>query len=163
VAPARVFMGDSGSHFLGVALGVLTILGVAKEVAALSILIPLVALGLPIGDTAFAIYRRRRAGVGIAEPDAGHLHHRLLASGLTVRETALAFYLATAILGCFGLAIFGHRRILIVAVVLLAVALAGLIWHNRRRLPPEDAVGEFVVVPGRAAVPTRARHSREAD
>ncbi len=51
-------MGDSGSHFLGVALAVITILGVAKVVVGLSILVPLIALGLPIGDTAFAIVRR---------------------------------------------------------------------------------------------------------
>jgi UDP-GlcNAc:undecaprenyl-phosphate GlcNAc-1-phosphate transferase len=53
--PARVFMGDGGSHFLGVALAVITILGVAKVAVALSLFVPLIALGLPIGDTAFAI------------------------------------------------------------------------------------------------------------
>lgn len=164
VAPARVFMGDSGSHFLGTAVAVITILGVAKEVAVLSLAIPLVALGLPIGDTAFAIYRRRRAGVGIAEPDAGHLHHRLLALGLSVRETALAFYLATAILGCIALALFGHRKVLLAAVVLLSVALLALLWRNRRRDPPIEPPGhEYVLIPGRAAVPTRARHGGETD
>jgi UDP-GlcNAc:undecaprenyl-phosphate GlcNAc-1-phosphate transferase len=163
VAPARVFMGDSGSHFLGVAVGTITILGVAKVTVALSLLVPLLTLGLPIGDTAFAIYRRRKAGMSIAEPDAGHLHHRLLALGLTTRETALAFYLATAILGCIGLALFGHKRILAVAVVLLAVALVALIWRNHRRPLPEPEHDDYVIVPGRAAVPTRARHGGEAD
>lgn len=163
IAPARVFMGDSGSHFLGVALGIITVAGVAKEVAALSILVPLVALGLPIGDTAFAIYRRSRAGVGITSPDAGHLHHRLLALGLSPRETALAFYLATGILGSIGLAIFGHRKILVVAAVLLVVALLALLWRNRRRLGDRRGVGDYVVLSGRAAVPTRARHGGEVD
>ena len=165
VAPARVFMGDSGSHFLGTALAMITILGVAKEVAVLSIAVPLVALGLPIGDTAFAIYRRRRAGVGIAEPDAGHLHHRLLALGLSVRETAMAFYLATAILGCIALALFGHRKVLFVAVALLSVALIAMVWRNRRRgMGVEEPTGhDYLLLPGRAAVPTRARHGGEAD
>ena len=163
VAPARVFMGDSGSHFLGTALAIITILGVAKEVAVLSIAVPLVALGLPIGDTAFAIYRRRRAGVGIAEPDAGHLHHRLLALGLSVRETAMAFYLATAILGCIALALFGHRKVLFVAIGLLSLALVALLVRNRRRPAAEVAGHEYLLLPGRAAVPTRARHGGEAD
>ncbi len=60
--PARVFMGESGSHFLGIALGTITILGVAKVVVGLSILVPLIALGLPIGDTLFAIVRRALSG-----------------------------------------------------------------------------------------------------
>ena len=163
-APARTFMGDSGSHFLGVALGMITILGVAKLAVAMSLFVPLLALGLPIGDTAFAIVRRRKAGRRIAYADTGHLHHRLLDLGFTARETALTFYLATAILGCMGLALFGHRRILLVAVGLLAVALIGLIWRNIRREPvvePEDA--GYVTLPGRPAQPSRVRHGGELD
>ncbi|HEV7678767.1 MAG TPA: MraY family glycosyltransferase [Candidatus Dormibacteraeota bacterium] len=166
-SPARTFMGDSGSHFLGVALGMLTVLGVAKLAVALSLLVPLVALGLPIGDTAFAIVRRRRAGRGIAYADTGHLHHRLLDLGFSARETALSFYLATAILGCIGLALFGHRRILLVAVGLLALALAGMVWRNLRRPPgsggvPAEEPG-YVTLPGRPATPTRVRHGGEVD
>jgi UDP-GlcNAc:undecaprenyl-phosphate GlcNAc-1-phosphate transferase len=162
-APARTFMGDSGSHFLGVALGMLTILGVAKVAVALSLLVPLVALGLPIGDTAFAIVRRRRAGRGIAYADTGHLHHRLLDMGFSPRETALTFYLATAILGCIGLALFGHRRILLVAVALLVLALVGLVWRNlrgERQMAPDEG---YVSLPGRPAHPTRVRHGGEVD
>jgi UDP-GlcNAc:undecaprenyl-phosphate GlcNAc-1-phosphate transferase len=160
IAPARVFMGDSGSHFLGVAVGTITVLGTAKVAVALTILVPLVTLGLPIGDTAFAIVRRRRAGTGIAAPDAGHLHHRLLALGLSQRETALAFYLATTILGCIALGIFGHRRVLAIAAVLLVVALAMLLWRSRRRTP----VGDPPPLLARgAAMPSRARRGGEAD
>jgi UDP-GlcNAc:undecaprenyl-phosphate GlcNAc-1-phosphate transferase len=163
IAPARVFMGDSGSHFLGVAVGTITILGVAKVAVALTILVPLVTLGLPIGDTAFAIVRRRRAGTGIAAPDAGHLHHRLLALGLSPRETALTFYLATTILGCIALGIFGHRKVLAAAAVLLVVALVALLWRSRRRAAEEDGAAGWMLVPGRAAVPSRARRGGEAD
>lgn len=133
-APARIFMGDSGSHVLGMLVGVITILGVAKVTVALALFVPVLALALPIGDTAFAIWRRKRAGVGFAHPDARHLHHRLLGLGLTTRETAVTFYLVTAILGCLGLAIFGHHRILAVALGLFVVALillAWRIWHRR--------------------------------
>ena len=132
-APARIFMGDSGSHLLGMLVGIITILGVAKVTVALALFVPVLALALPIGDTAFAIFRRRRQGVGFAHADARHLHHRLLALGLTARETAVTFYLTTAILGCLGLAVFGHRRILAVALVLLLLALGLLGWRIWRR------------------------------
>ena len=165
VAPARVFMGDSGSHFLGVAVGTITVLGTAKVAVALTILVPLLSLGLPIGDTAFAIVRRRRAGTGIAAPDAGHLHHRLLALGLSPRETALAFYLATTILGCIALGIFGHRKVLALAAVLLVVVLLALVRRSRRRA--EDLEGRppshWLLVSDREAVPSRARRGGEAD
>jgi UDP-GlcNAc:undecaprenyl-phosphate GlcNAc-1-phosphate transferase len=165
--PARVFMGDSGSHFLGVALAVITILGVAKIVVGLSLFVPIIALALPIGDTAFAIVRRRRAGRSVAEPDAGHLHHRLLARGLTPVETALTFYLATAILGCVALSIYGHRKILDAALGLLVIALVVLVWRSRRRgqrleMLPVDEEG-FVMVEGRRHVPSHTGHVGETD
>lgn len=165
IPPARVFMGDSGSHFLGVALAVITILGVAKVAVALSLFVPLIALGLPIGDTAFAVVRRTRAGRSPTEPDSEHLHHRLLARGMTPLETALTFYVMTGILGCVALAIFGHRRILAVAGVLLGLALVALWRRNHRRLLTAPEVDEegFLVVPGRRAAPSRIRHGGETD
>ena len=132
--PARTFMGDTGSHFLGAVLAAITIVGAAKVAVGLSILVPLIALALPISDTAWTIVRRGRAGVSPTTPDAGHLHHRLQARGMTALETALTFYFTTGVLGCLGLAIFGHRKILDVAIVLCALGLAGTFWHNRRRI-----------------------------
>jgi UDP-GlcNAc:undecaprenyl-phosphate GlcNAc-1-phosphate transferase len=164
--PARVFMGDSGSHFLGVALGVITILGVAKVVVGLSILVPLIALGLPIGDTAFAIVRRTLAGRNPAAPDAGHLHHRLRAVGMNPLETAVTFYLVTGILGCLALTIYGHRRIIDLALGLMIVALAVLIWRNRRKVPrlPFAAIEESEVqVDGHRALPSHIHHRGEVD
>ncbi|MGI8848042.1 MAG: undecaprenyl/decaprenyl-phosphate alpha-N-acetylglucosaminyl 1-phosphate transferase [Candidatus Dormibacteria bacterium] len=154
--PARVFMGDSGANFLGVALAVITIVGVAKVAVGLSILVPIVALGVPISDTAFAIVRRRRAGVSPATPDAGHLHHRLKARGMSAMETALTFYLATGVLGALGLAIFGHRKILDVAIVLLALGVFGLLYRNHRR--------QKRVEPGAVAGrPAAADHEQEQE
>jgi UDP-GlcNAc:undecaprenyl-phosphate/decaprenyl-phosphate GlcNAc-1-phosphate transferase len=163
--PARVFMGDSGSHFLGIALGVITILGVAKVVVALSLLVPLIALGLPIGDTAFAIVRRTAAGRNPAAPDAGHLHHRLRAVGMTPLETAVTFYLVTGILGCLALTIYGHRRIIDIALGLLVVSLVGLIWRNRRRAPrlPFATDESDVLVEGRRSLPSHIHHGGEVD
>jgi UDP-GlcNAc:undecaprenyl-phosphate GlcNAc-1-phosphate transferase len=124
--PARIFMGDSGAHFLGAALGVIAILGVAKVAVAFALVVPVLALGLPIGDTAWAILRRRREGTSVARPDLKHLHHRLQAFGLDARQTCYVFYAASALLGAIGLTLFGHGRILAV-VLATAVALASTV------------------------------------
>jgi len=119
--PARIFMGDSGAHFLGAALAVIAILGVAKVAVAFALVVPVLALALPIGDTAWAIFRRRREGTSVARPDLRHLHHRLQAFGLDPRQTCYVFYAASALLGALGLTLFGHGRILAVVLVTSAV------------------------------------------
>jgi len=137
--PARIFMGDSGAHFLGVALGMISILGVAKVAVAFALAAPVLALALPIADTGWAILRRRRQGSSVARPDLMHLHHRLQSLGLNPRQTCYVFYAASALLGSLGLALFGHGRIL--AVVLVATAVltstvaADLLLQTRWRVP----------------------------
>jgi UDP-GlcNAc:undecaprenyl-phosphate GlcNAc-1-phosphate transferase len=128
--PARIFMGDSGSHFLGAALAVISILGVAKVAVAFALAVPILALALPIADTAWAIVRRRRVRMSVASPDLQHLHHRLQAFGLNPRQTCYVFYAATALLGAIGLMFFGHRRI-IGAVVVAALVLASTVAADR--------------------------------
>ena len=119
--PARIFMGDSGSHFLGVALGMISILGVAKVAVAFALAAPVLALALPIADTGWAIVRRRLQGTSMARPDRMHLHHRLQSLGLSPRQTCYVFYAASALLGSLGLTLFGHGRILAVALAVVAV------------------------------------------
>ncbi len=137
--PARIFMGDSGAHFLGIALGMISILGVAKVAVAFALAAPVLALALPIADTAWAIMRRRLERTSIARPDRQHLHHRLQSFGLDPRQTCYVFYAATALLGALGLTLFGHGRVL--AVVLVATAaltstvVADLLQHAGLRVP----------------------------
>jgi UDP-GlcNAc:undecaprenyl-phosphate GlcNAc-1-phosphate transferase len=150
--PARIFMGDSGSHFLGAALAVISILGVAKVAVAFALVIPILALALPIADTAWAIVRRRRGHESVARPDLQHLHHRLQAFGLTPRQTCYVFYTATALFGTVGLMIFGHRRIL--AVVLVAVlVLASTVAADRLQKAgfriPAPILRRLLAEPGR--------------
>jgi UDP-GlcNAc:undecaprenyl-phosphate GlcNAc-1-phosphate transferase len=137
--PARVFMGDSGAHFLGVALGMISILGVAKVAVAFALAAPALALAVPIADTGWAILRRRRTGQSVATPDRMHLHHRLQAFGLDPRQTCYVFYAASALLGALGLTLFGHGRILAVALVIAAVlastVVADLLLHTGLRVP----------------------------
>ncbi|GAA0121282.1 MAG: undecaprenyl/decaprenyl-phosphate alpha-N-acetylglucosaminyl 1-phosphate transferase [Clostridium argentinense] len=101
--PARIFMGDTGSQLLGFLLAAISIDGAIKSATALVIAVPLLALGLPIYDTLFAMIRRKVNGKPIMQADKGHLHHRLLGLGLTQRQVVLIMYLISAILG--GIAI----------------------------------------------------------
>src|SRR2546430_2631976 len=137
--PARIFMGDSGAHFLGMALGMISILGVAKVAVAFALAAPVLALALPIIDTGWAILRRRRQGTSVARPDLMHLHHRLQAFGLDPRQTCYVFYAASALLGGLGLTLFGHGRILAVVLVATAVLTStvaiDLLQHAGWRVP----------------------------
>lgn len=137
--PARIFMGDSGSNFLGFAIALISILGVAKIAAVFALLLPLLALAVPIADTAWAIVRRRRRRISIAHPDTRHIHHQLLDFGLTQRQTCLLFYCCSTILGALGLMIFGHRRALAAVVLLMLVPLStvlgDLLIRSARRIP----------------------------
>jgi UDP-GlcNAc:undecaprenyl-phosphate GlcNAc-1-phosphate transferase len=128
--PARVFMGDSGSNFLGFTLAALSVLSVAKGTVVLALIVPVAALAIPIVDTAWAIVRRRLRGRSIAAPDTEHLHHRLLDFGLSPRETTLVFYFGTAIFAAVGLAIYGHKKVLLGAILLM---LLGIVIILRRR------------------------------
>ncbi|MEA2682775.1 MAG: UDP-GlcNAc:undecaprenyl-phosphate/decaprenyl-phosphate GlcNAc-phosphate transferase [Chloroflexota bacterium] len=132
--PARIFMGDGGAHFLGIALGTLSIYGIAKGAVIFALVVPLAALAVPILDTAWAIVRRRRNRISVAHPDTMHIHHQLLDFGLSQRETCLVFYFATGITACLGLMLFGHRKMLAVGVVLLVVALSTLVGERLSEL-----------------------------
>ena len=131
--PARVFMGDSGSNFLGFTLAALSVLSVAKGAIVVALVVPLAALAIPIVDTAWAIVRRRLRGTSIATPDTEHLHHRLLDFGLSPRETALVFYFGTAIFAAVGLAIYGHKKVLLGAILLMMLGIVIIMLRRFRR------------------------------
>ena len=132
--PARVFMGDSGSNFLGFTLAALSVLSVAKGAVVFALIVPLLALAIPIIDTGWAIVRRRMRGRSIATPDTGHLHHRLLDFGLSPRETALVFYFGTAIFAALGLAIYGHKKVLLGAILLMLLGIAIIMIRRFQRI-----------------------------
>ena len=122
--PARIFMGDSGSMFLGFMLAGISVIGAVKCAATIALIVPILALGLPILDTTFAIVRRYRGGVPIFKPDKGHLHHRLLDLGFSQRQAVLLMYVISALLGLSAVAlteVSSQFAILIVCVVVLAV------------------------------------------
>jgi UDP-GlcNAc:undecaprenyl-phosphate GlcNAc-1-phosphate transferase len=130
--PARIFMGDSGAYWLGLALALLSVAGVAKVAIAAAVAVPLLAMAIPIVDTALSILRRRLKGQKAFHADANHIHHLLLQAGLTPRQTCILFYCASGILGAAGLTVFGHRKILVVVIVLMVVVLSTVLGDRLR-------------------------------
>src|SRR5574344_84782 len=123
--PATIFMGDTGSMFIGYMLAAISVYGAVKTAATVALIVPAIALGLPIMDTAFAIMRRYSNGRPIFQPDKGHLHHRLLAMGMNQKQAVLLMYGITAILGIAAVlwAEFdGFYAALIIAAIITAVA-----------------------------------------
>jgi UDP-GlcNAc:undecaprenyl-phosphate GlcNAc-1-phosphate transferase len=96
--PARIFMGDGGALFLGFMLGAASVIGTLKLTAVMAFVIPVLVIGLPVLDVAFAMLRRARNGRGLFSPDKGHFHHRLLSLGWTQREVVFLAYIITLLL-----------------------------------------------------------------
>src|SRR5262249_52489320 len=88
--PARIFMGDSGSYFLGYVIATSSLLGSMQPTSTtVALLVPMLALGVPIFDTLFAIVRRFLERRPLFSPDRGHIHHRLVDMGITHRRAVL--------------------------------------------------------------------------
>lgn len=97
--PARIFLGDTGSMFLGFSVALLGVMGMAKGATFISLIIPVVILGIPLFDTVFAVVRRFYGKRPIFQPDREHLHHRLMDMGLSHRQTVLCIYAVNVVLG----------------------------------------------------------------
>lgn len=98
-SPATIFMGDCGSYFLGYMLATMSILGSLKTQAAVTILIPMIAMGIPLMDVIWSAIRRFLLGKRVFLADDGHFHHRLLKLGLTQRRSVLILYAGTIGMG----------------------------------------------------------------
>jgi len=127
--PASIFMGDGGSYFLGYFIAALSILGLIKGQVATAILIPLIALGVPMIDTLFAPVRRFILGREMFQPDKSHLHHRLLKMGLSHRRTVLVIYGATILLGMISIVLI-HSQDEVAALILITLGF-GVIFFGR--------------------------------
>jgi len=123
--PAKIFMGDGGSLFLGFMLAALSVISPMKSATMLATVVPVLVLGLPIFDTAFAILRRLINKRPIMEADKGHLHHRIMAAGLGQRRTVLTLY---GISGVMGVAAILISRDLFIESALLVIIAATFIY-----------------------------------
>jgi UDP-GlcNAc:undecaprenyl-phosphate GlcNAc-1-phosphate transferase len=127
-APAKTFMGDTGSNFLGFSLAVISILGSAKTYTAAVIVLPLIVLGLPIFDTIWAIIRRLIKGKSLKavfKADKGHLHHKLVAKGFSQKQAVLILYGISAIFGIFAVILCDSgiwKALSFLLIVIVAVA-----------------------------------------
>ena len=93
--PAKIFLGDSGSMFLGFSIASLAIYGLLKGVTMIAFIIPVIILGVPIFDTAFAIVRRYLQKTPIFQADKKHIHHKLLSYGFSHRQVVMIIYLVS--------------------------------------------------------------------
>ncbi len=134
-SPAMIFMGDSGSMILGYVFAVAGLWSASKRASAFALGLPLVAMGLPLADTAVAFVRRALSGRSPFQADRGHIHHRLLDLGLSHRQAVLIIYgvcvalTATAILLRIteDLAVGGS-----ILALALTVTVSTRIWMRRR-------------------------------
>ena len=136
----KIFMGDSGSGFLGYSLGVLSIMGVTKVAAVFSMLVPIIILAIPIFDTGYAIIRRLISGKSPFEADRKHLHHRIMDKGYSNKQTAVVIYIVTLVLSLVAIMSMSVEAkyipyLVVGALIVFAVFLwkVGIIKSIRRR------------------------------
>ncbi len=123
--PAKTFVGDVGSNFIGYTLAVVSILGVAKTATAFIVVLPIIVLGLPIFDTISAIVRRLINGKSlkaIIQADKGHLHHKLINKGFSQKEAVLILYGISVACGMFAVILFESNIWKAISFALMVIA-----------------------------------------
>lgn len=128
--PASIFMGDSGSMLLGLAVGIISVVGVARMESFVVMLVPLAIAGVPVLDTISAIVRRLRGHQPIGQADMNHLHHRLMRTGLGQKRSVVVLWACSAVMAIAGCAISSYSGLVrvILFVVLFAIVF-GVIWY----------------------------------
>lgn len=131
--PAKTFIGDAGSNFLGFSLAVISILGVAKTYTLIVIVAPLIVLAIPVFDTLSSIVRRLKTGKSIKaifKPDADHLHHRMLSKGFSQKQVVLILYGISATFGMFAIILLESGIWKAISFALIVIAIIGLGYRN---------------------------------
>ena len=139
--PARIFMGDGGSYFLGFTLAAISIVGPAKGLTTVSLLLPLLILSLPLADMSAVIMGRLREGRSPFHPDRRHLHHRLLRAGFSHRRTVLLIYVFTQWLAALALVV-ANAEMRFLWLALASAILVATVVISRRQLQTELALRE---------------------
>lgn len=149
-APAKTFIGDTGSNFLGYMLAIISILGVAKTYTLAVIVLPVIVLGLPIIDVIFAIIRRLIKGKSIKaifQADKGHLHHKLVARGFSQKQAVLILYGISAACGMFAIILFesGIWKALSFLLMFIAALAIGYKNFSKEKKGSSDSKHECIV------------------
>ena len=132
-APAKTFIGDTGSNFLGYTISIIAILGVAKTYTLAVIILPLIVLGLPIFDTLWAIIRRLIKGKSIKaifKADKGHLHHRIVSRKKKKKQAVLILYGISATFGIFAVILLDSGIWKALSFLLMVIVAIGLGYKN---------------------------------
>lgn len=141
--PASIFLGDSGSLFLGFMVAALSLAGAQKGTTAIAIAIPLVSFGLPVLDVGLALVRRFLRGQPLLQSDRGHIHHRLLDHGLSQRQAAILLYGICGLFSLFGLLLLNPARS-VSALIFCIVGVLVVIGVQRLRYPEFEELGSAI-------------------
>jgi len=135
--PARIFMGDSGSLFLGFTIASASVLSATKTETIVGLALPILVLGIPIFDTLFSMLRRFLERRSLFAPDRSHFHHRLMALGLRQRHAVMTMYLITFLAAGFGMFMLVTRNsqtlIIFICTLLLLVLVFRVVGSVRLR------------------------------
>ena len=140
-SPAKTFIGDTGSNFLGFMVAIISILGVAKTYTAAVVVLPVIVLWLPILDVIFAIIRRLIKGKSLKavfQADKGHLHHKLVARGFNQKQAVLILYGISAACGLFAIILFDSGIWKALSFLLMVIAAVALGYKNLVKDKNED-------------------------
>lgn len=143
--PAKIFMGDTGSTFLGFILAVASIQGLFKLSAIVSFAVPFLILGLPIFDTCFAILRRLADGRSPMSPDREHIHHRLIDMGFSQKQAVATLYIISAILGLSAVILTTsgiERAIIFFGAFCVAIAITSKVMMSHSESETAETTGK---------------------
>ena len=140
--PAKIFMGDTGSTFLGYMLSVICIQGLFKGYVVISFIVPFLILGLPLFDTAFAIVRRIWNKKPIMAPDRGHLHHKLMDMGFSQKQTVAILYIVTSILALSAVVVLEVGAYTAVVFIITVVAFGAVGYKTYSEAHREKVLAE---------------------
>jgi UDP-GlcNAc:undecaprenyl-phosphate GlcNAc-1-phosphate transferase len=124
--PAKIFMGDTGSTFLGFMLATISIQGLFKAYTVISFAVPFLLLGLPIFDICFSVIRRVAHGKNPMQADRGHFHHRLIDMGFSQKQTVAILYIISALLGLCAI-IWASDDMFKAVILLVSILVVGFI------------------------------------
>ena len=132
--PAKIFMGDTGSTFLGFMLACVSIVGLFKGYAVISMAVPFLILGLPIFDTAIAIIRRVLHGQSPMHPDRGHVHHRLIDMGFNQKQSVSILLITSGLLSLSAVVLLlcGPQRAIVLIFAVVFLALMGIVFAKQK-------------------------------
>ena len=139
--PAKTFLGDTGSNFLGFSLAIISILGTAKTYTLIVIIAPLFVFAIPLLDTFLAIIRRMiktKSIKGIFKADSEHLHHKLMKKGYTQKQAVLILYGISGMLGMFAIILLESGLYKAISFALIVIAIAAIGYKDILKIREED-------------------------